>query len=740
MGPFIFLDGETTGVDARKNRVIEVACVRWENGVITERFDRLVKPGVPIPHEVVMLTGITDAMVQEAPQFSEICAEVEAFIGTLPIVGHNIAFDTAFLRSHGVALENKEIDTLALARILLPKEASYALEVIMKKHGLTLRDSHRAMVDTETTVEFFEFLQKKIVAMPGVACKMMEPFLKNTAWAGALAFEKMGTMPSDEFNDVHAKVKAPAVYTEPKVGPVQWSADIDSSFLKGGKFLIESMGLPPREILAGTPLVIAYATTRTRDAVVAEAAAAGVTTFHVCEPTMYLSPRKLAAAGAASIHTPIPSDEVPFFLKIALWSTITTTGSREELSLERGEYGQFAALADNEANDAFWTRAKESAARAHIILMHHHSLAHDVPSKLGITKSTHNLIVLDASRLEDSFTNAYRITYTESALRPYFKEKAAIIFGLLGMCYERNSAPDYSGYSTSLIVNDDIRATTEWKRALDALENLPDHPQKATILAAFAPAENYVAWISSFAEEVSFHRAPIALDELFHKSIEGFESVALASPALSGEGSFGLTKKLFALDATWQEIKEPTPASTLKLEIPEKFPEPMSTGYFSACLQLFTKIITEKNTSLFILSSKKTVEAMYTALLSTAREHNVKLLAIGPSGGVGKTMALFRAHPAHAVILATPQIIPFLPEIEDRLETIVFQKLPFDPPDDPVLKLRGMLFENAFQHYTLPRALTKFREILAELRKSGAHTCHLLDSRIRTRDYGALFI
>ena len=703
MGPFIFLDVETTGIDARRDRVIEVACVRRENGVITERFDRLVKPGVPIPHEIVMLTGITDAMVKDAPQFPEICEEVGAFIGKLPIVGHNIAFDTAFLRSHGVALENQEIDTCALARMLLPKESSYALEVLMKKHGLTLRDSHRALVDTETTVEFFEFLRKKIRALPEEACKIAEQLLKNTSWAGVVAFEGMGSVPGD-IADVHVKAKARGTAADvgqaavdkvgtvaQKAAPTYWSEDLGERFIKGGNFLIESTGLPPREVLESKPLVVAYASARTRDAIVEEAAAAGITTFHVSEPTMYLSPRKLAAAAA---NPQIPSDEVTFLLKVALWSTTTHNGSREELSLERGEYGQFSALADNDGDDIFWKHAQESASKAHLILINQRAFAHDVQSKLGITKNSYNLIALDAARLEDSFTEAHRIIYTESVLRPYFGEKAAIIFGLLGMCYERNSEPDYSGYSTSLVVNDDVRATIEWKRALEAIENLPEHPQKAAILASFAPTENYISWISSFAEEVSFHHAPISLNEFFKKSTEGFLSAALASAALSSDGSFGLTKKLFGFDSTWQEIKEPPPPSTLKLEIPERFPEPMSEGYFRKCQSLFTEIIASKNNSLLILSSKKTVEAMYTALLSTAREQNVKLLGIGPSGGAGKTIALFRAHQTHVAILATQQVIPFLPEIENRLETIVFQKLPFDPPD-PVLKLRGMQFENS---------------------------------------------
>ncbi len=171
MGPLIFLDTETTGVDPSRDHIIEVAAIRWENGKITGRYESLVNPRIPLPYEITLLTGIKNEDVKDAPLFADIKKEVLEFSANLPIVGHNIAFDTAFLRSHHADLKNPEIDTISLARILLHKESSYALEVLMKKYGLTLRESHRAMVDCETTVEFFEFLLWKIGEIPEAALK-----------------------------------------------------------------------------------------------------------------------------------------------------------------------------------------------------------------------------------------------------------------------------------------------------------------------------------------------------------------------------------------------------------------------------------------------------------------------------------------------------------------------------------------------------------------------------------------
>lgn len=188
MGPFIFLDIESTGFDPFRDHIIEVAAIKWQDGKRLNRFERLIRPPVPIPQEIVLLTGISDNDISSAPVFSEAKNELADFIGELPIAGHNIAFDMGFLKSHHLDLKNPEIDTVSLARILLRKEASYALEVLMKKYKLPLRDSHRAMADTETAVDFFEFLLKRIREIPLDLTNKIREILQKSSWAGREVF------------------------------------------------------------------------------------------------------------------------------------------------------------------------------------------------------------------------------------------------------------------------------------------------------------------------------------------------------------------------------------------------------------------------------------------------------------------------------------------------------------------------------------------------------------------------
>ncbi|MDQ4044209.1 MAG: exonuclease domain-containing protein, partial [Chloroflexota bacterium] len=96
---FVALDVETTGLKATSHRVIEVALVRYENGIEVDRFDRLVNPGRTIPEYISKLTGIRNDDVTDAVAFGALAADVVAFIGADPIVGYNVSFDIGFLNA-----------------------------------------------------------------------------------------------------------------------------------------------------------------------------------------------------------------------------------------------------------------------------------------------------------------------------------------------------------------------------------------------------------------------------------------------------------------------------------------------------------------------------------------------------------------------------------------------------------------------------------------------------------------
>lgn len=161
---YVVLDVETTGFDRKNNRMIEIAAVKYLNGVEVGQFVTLVNPGRSIPPEVTQLTGITGADVEDAPYIFEVLPGLMEFLGELPIVAHNAPFDMAFLTGAcmdaGQVLQNDSIDTLALAREAFPGLKSYKLEYLKEIFDLTPRQSHRALADVYTTVELLSLCKE----------------------------------------------------------------------------------------------------------------------------------------------------------------------------------------------------------------------------------------------------------------------------------------------------------------------------------------------------------------------------------------------------------------------------------------------------------------------------------------------------------------------------------------------------------------------------------------------------
>ena len=159
--PFVALDLETTWLEHSKDKIIEIAIVKFDEKTfeILDTFTSLVNPGIHIPELNANITGITDETIKEAPFFSEIIEQVQNFIADAPIVWHNIQFDIRFLTSNGVNLQNNRfIDTFFLANAFLSSESSLSLESLCYYFGVPLLEAHRALHDTKASVLVFQKL------------------------------------------------------------------------------------------------------------------------------------------------------------------------------------------------------------------------------------------------------------------------------------------------------------------------------------------------------------------------------------------------------------------------------------------------------------------------------------------------------------------------------------------------------------------------------------------------------
>jgi DNA polymerase-3 subunit epsilon len=170
--PIVAIDTETTGRDPSTDRVVEVACVRWERGEITLRKSWLVNPGRPIPKEAFDVHGISDDAVKDAPTFDAIVPELlEAMRGAIPLA-YNAEFDRKQLMSEIGRLgtpaspppafqKNVEwLDPLVWARELQKLEKSRALAEVAARLGIELNQAHRATDDAEAALHVFVKFQE----------------------------------------------------------------------------------------------------------------------------------------------------------------------------------------------------------------------------------------------------------------------------------------------------------------------------------------------------------------------------------------------------------------------------------------------------------------------------------------------------------------------------------------------------------------------------------------------------
>lgn len=149
---YVALDLETTGLNPKRDKIIEIGALKVIDGKAADTFSAFVNPGRKLEERIVELTGITDAQLENAPYIEEILPDVLEFIGEYPLLGHRILFDYSFLKKAAVdtkrVFEKRGIDTLKIARKYLPRLEHRSLPFLCEYYGIEHR-AHRAFEDAE---------------------------------------------------------------------------------------------------------------------------------------------------------------------------------------------------------------------------------------------------------------------------------------------------------------------------------------------------------------------------------------------------------------------------------------------------------------------------------------------------------------------------------------------------------------------------------------------------------------
>ena len=161
---FSIVDIETTG-GSHGNRITEIAAVKTDGKSILESYETLINPHIFIPKSITLLTGITNKMVSDAPDFEEVSRDFMNFLDGSIFVAHNVSFDYSIIKNHfedlSIPFNSKKLCTVRLSRSILPNHPSYSLGKLCRELGIKNQKRHRAMGDAKATTELFHLLFKK---------------------------------------------------------------------------------------------------------------------------------------------------------------------------------------------------------------------------------------------------------------------------------------------------------------------------------------------------------------------------------------------------------------------------------------------------------------------------------------------------------------------------------------------------------------------------------------------------
>lgn len=151
---YVCLDLETTGLEPKKDKIIEIGAIRVEKGQVTDRLETFVNPDRKLEDRIMELTGIRNEQLIDAPYIKDILPEFLDFVKDSVLLGHSILFDYAFIKREAVneriSFERKGIDTLKIARKFLPELESRSLVFLCRHFGI-VHSAHRALADAEAT-------------------------------------------------------------------------------------------------------------------------------------------------------------------------------------------------------------------------------------------------------------------------------------------------------------------------------------------------------------------------------------------------------------------------------------------------------------------------------------------------------------------------------------------------------------------------------------------------------------
>jgi ATP-dependent DNA helicase DinG len=459
---YVALDLETTGLDPEHDRVIEVGAVAFTPDRVLDSLERLVDPGRSVPEAVRRLTGIDPAQLRGAGGPGPALAALAELLRGREAVGHGARLDIEFMAAGGIWPRGAEmLDTLDLARILLPASPSHSLPALAIELGLDQPRPHRALDDADATRQLLLRLREVAAGLSEPLKESMLALVAPYGWPVARFFAEALTAPAPvtptrprERRDRATGERRPPIAWDPQLladlllpeGPLaaafpeyeqrdsqlQMLLAVAQTMERGGRLVVEAG--------TGTGKSLAYLVPALGRALALDEKVIVSTATHTLQEQLltkdlpflrewlpwefeavllkgrsnYLSLRRWRRY----LAEPCPdSEELRFKLKLLAWLDQTDSGDRSELRLQGREEVFWARVASDPmdcvgvfctADDCYVHRARAEAERADLVVVNHALLLADATAGGGVLPEFEHLVVDEAHHLEDAATQGLR--------------------------------------------------------------------------------------------------------------------------------------------------------------------------------------------------------------------------------------------------------------------------------------------------------------------------------------------
>ena len=767
------LDVETSGFDPLTNEILEVGFAFFKinnKGIeITEEWTQVFKPSKPASPQILGLTGISQKELDEAPSFGEHREFLQEKLGQAVIVGHNVIFDIKFLEAFGVKLKGQVVDTLDLVQFILPTHHSYNLENLMHTFDLKHKEAHRALADSKATLQLLEKMLQVYSGFPKVLKAKIEKLVSpyNFAWESFLQFNLPALDVKDFF--INKKTKILKIYP----ARVKLAKETVYNFNLGEDLAPALVsGVPKEKILLVVPKAQAVLDLY-RQGLVEEA---------IFLPEVQFDEKKLNQLMGKKDLSP---EQCRFLVKILVWQ-YTNWQSQTLLDLNLSFFGgQFKSLVSGGE-----IKINKSAK----------VVATDLPTFLHLSENQlyqdRQVIVCGLNEFEAAATNNIGAKtswgYIGYLLRSYYNPelntgqveyKAAVeealssgdlFFGLVNALFQTDP-PSFQYVK----ISDGMEYNEKYLKVKSASENYIGKIKKANeVLAAkeiekfsenlgnfFTSEENRVKWIELSPTACAFLSMPLDItalvknilkpfvfvsfaDSLDHKILPKFFLKRLGLENFSvKDGSVRLGRSEKVEHGNKQARSQGDLFSGLKKVFSKQSPV---INYYcleqaASTKEIMDIVSSEKALPAAVLfASPMQVREFYEENYQKLKEQ-ASLLAQTSSGGSNKIFRNFSIH-KNSLLLATDKFIlkhltgqnVVEPISKLPVKTLILCRLPFDQFTHPYQEALSKALPNAFEDYSLPRALYNFHSIMKFFYTPELRDIYVIDAKL-AKPYARVF-